>query len=307
MIIAFILALIEYIALPIVAIIFGCTVLFFLKSRRSLRETLEANKKKFPASSKITTPRKIETAVAEQSQHKARYEAYVEREMSHQKTTEHPEVNIVEQMKATIAQQQKLLNSYLQQVEEMETEGREVLNMQNEELQHEIEKLHLTIERKEDEINSLQQQAATAQRMTAKIEEVYEEFDLLQTKIAALEKQSGRANELAMELEDSKQANNQLHKDLSRKQEKLEEVMNENQRMHKEIELLEDKLAEANLQRQQLLKRVQLLQEMNNDMQSISETNKKLQTEIRRIGELESMLTMMAEERDYLLRKKSDK
>jgi hypothetical protein len=46
---------------------------------------------------------------------------------------------------------------------------------------------------------------------------------------------------------------------------------------------------------------------MNNDMQSISETNKKLQTEIRRIGELESMLTMMAEERDYLLRKKSDK
>ena len=179
--------------------------------------------------------------------------------------------------------------------------------MQNEELQHEIEKLHLTIEKKEDEINSLQQQAATAQRMTAKIEEVYEEFDLLQTKIAALEKQSGRANELAMELEDSKQANNQLHKDLSRKQEKLEEVMNENQRMHKEIELLEDKLAEANLQRQQLQKRVQLLQEMNNDMQSISETNKKLQTEIRRIGELESMLTMMAEERDYLLRKKSDK
>ncbi|MGZ5190219.1 MAG: hypothetical protein ACXWCZ_04310 [Flavisolibacter sp.] len=307
MIIAIFLALIEYIALPVVAIIFGCTIYFFVKSRRSLRETLEANKKKFPSSSKITSPRKIETAIAEHSQHKARYEAYVEREYTQQKSTENSEVNIVEQMKATIAQQQKLLNRYLEQVAEMENEGREVLNIQNEELQFEIEKLHLTIEKKEDEINSLQQQASTAQRMTAKIEEVYEEFDLLQTKIASLEKQAGRSNELVMELEDSKQSNNQLHKDLTRKQEKLEEIMNENQRMHREIELLEDKLAEANLQRLQLQKRVQLLQDMNNDMQGISETNKKLQTEIRRIGELESMLTMMAEERDYLLRKKSDK
>jgi hypothetical protein len=42
-------------------------------------------------------------------------------------------------------------------------------------------------------------------------------------------------------------------------------------------------------------------------MQSISDTNKKLQTEMRRIGELESMLNMMAEERDFLLRKKMDK
>ena len=61
------------------------------------------------------------------------------------------------------------------------------------------------------------------------------------------------------------------------------------------------------MQRQQLQKKVQFLQELNADMQNISETNKKLQTELRRIGELESMLTMMAEERDQLLRKKSDK
>ena len=42
-------------------------------------------------------------------------------------------------------------------------------------------------------------------------------------------------------------------------------------------------------------------------MQSIADTNKKLQTELRRIGELESMLNMMAEERDFLLRKKMGK
>jgi len=40
-------------------------------------------------------------------------------------------------------------------------------------------------------------------------------------------------------------------------------------------------------------------------MQSLSDTNKKLQTELRRIGELESMLNTMAQERDFLLKKKN--
>jgi uncharacterized protein YoxC len=67
----------------------------------------------------------------------------------------------------------------------------------------------------------------------------------------------------------------------------------------------EDKLAEANLQRQQLQKKVQFLQEVNNDMQHVSESNQKLQNELRRIGELESMLSMIAEERDRLLNKEN--
>jgi uncharacterized protein Smg (DUF494 family) len=99
----------------------------------------------------------------------------------------------------------------------------------------------------------------------------------------------------------------QVHKELLRKQEKLEDIMDENQRMRQQKDELEDKLSEANLQRQQLQKKVVFLTDLNNDMQSISDTNKKLQTEMRRIGELESMLNMMAEERDFLLRKKMDK
>ena len=67
----------------------------------------------------------------------------------------------------------------------------------------------------------------------------------------------------------------------------------------------EDKLSEANLQRQQLQKKVQFLQDMNDDMSNISETNKRLQNELRRIGELESMLGMMEEERNRTSRKQS--
>jgi hypothetical protein len=39
-------------------------------------------------------------------------------------------------------------------------------------------------------------------------------------------------------------------------------------------------------------------------MQTMTAANKHMQTELRRIGELESMLNMMTEERDQLLRKR---
>jgi chromosome segregation ATPase len=140
--------------------------------------------------------------------------------------------------------------------------------------------------------------------MASKIEEVYQEFDMLQAKMSLLEKQANRTNALAIELEDTKHLYEQVHKELLRKHEKLEEVMEDHQQMRQEMNVLEDKLSEANLQRQQLQKKVVFLQDLNTDMQSISDANKKLQTELRRIGELESMLTMMVQERDSLLRKK---
>jgi chromosome segregation ATPase len=125
--------------------------------------------------------------------------------------------------------------------------------------------------------------------------------------MVTLEKQANRANNLALELEDTRQSYEQIHKDLQRKAEKLEEAFLENQRLQQQLNTSEDKLAEANLQRQQLQKKVLFLQDLNTDLQTVSDTNKKLQTELRRIGELESMLDMIAEERDYLLRKGTQK
>lgn len=80
----------------------------------------------------------------------------------------------------------------------------------------------------------------------------------------------------------------------------------ENQRLHTTLGTTEDKLAESNMQRQQLQKKVQFLQDINNDMQNVSESNQRLQNELRRIGELESMLSMIAEERDRLLKKNKE-
>ena len=302
-IIAINLTLVAFIALPLGAIILGVTVYFFLKTRESLRETMAANRPQSKAAPKAPPARR--TSLEDRFAQLRQKATDVKESMTAPKK-ELPEGNIVHDLKTTIAKQQQVLTSYLQQVEELENGGKEELRQQNRLLEKEIAHLHSIIEQKDQEMDDINQQAVTAQKMAAKIEEVYQEFEQFQAKMGQLEKQANRANNLAIELEDTRHSYEQVHKDLQRKQEKLEEVMLDNQRMRQQMNELEDKLSDANLQRQQLQKKVQFLQELNTDMQSVSDTNKKLQTELRRIGELESMLNMMAAERDSLLRKKPD-
>jgi chromosome segregation ATPase len=306
------LTLIEFIVLPLVVVIFGATIYFFIKSRKSLDETLRATRKNtfVEKKEKQTASKKSNLIEMEEQFARLRYESSLPKqeqvELPAKRVTPKDEMAVYD-LKKTIAQQQKMLDGYLQKVEELENEGREELNEKIEGLEKKVDELIGVIEEKDDEIKDLRQQTAAGERMAAKIDEVYQEFERLQTKMATLEKQAARANNLAIELEDTKYSYEQVHKELLRKQEKLEETMNENQRMRQQMDELEDKLSEANLQRQQLQKKVMFLSDLNNDMQGIADTNKKLQTELRRIGELESMLNMMAEERDFLLRKKLDK
>jgi hypothetical protein len=84
----------------------------------------------------------------------------------------------------------------------------------------------------------------------------------------------------------------------------MQELMNSNSRLQQLLYETEDKLINANTQRQQLLKKTKLLEELNTDFQIVSDTNSKMKNELRRIGELESMLNMMTEERDHLLSKR---
>jgi chromosome segregation ATPase len=321
--------LIEVIVLNVGAIILGVTIYFFLQSRKSLLRTIESHNpvnlsaKYNPEPETIPvskngllngTPKRnsksIDILQLKEHLNELRQNRFTDKteEVVYPKKEYHQKEDLTVSLKQTIAQQQKILDGFLTQVEEIEQEGKDELFQKNDELQSDIERLEKAIEKRDDEIEEYKKRTAVAEKMAARVDDIYQEFQQLQTKIVTLEKQASRANNLAMELENLKQSYEQLHKDLVRKQEKLEEVVDENQRMRSELDILEDKLTESNLQRQQMNKKVQFLQDLNADMQSMSDTNKKLKTELRRIGELESMLTMMSEERDLLLmRKRSDK
>jgi hypothetical protein len=86
----------------------------------------------------------------------------------------------------------------------------------------------------------------------------------------------------------------------------LNEVLNENRELQLEITETGDKLREANFHRQQLQKRVAYLEELNQDLQAVADANRKLENQLKRIGELESLLHVMAEERDQLTRNQMD-
>jgi DNA repair exonuclease SbcCD ATPase subunit len=307
------LSLLEIAVLFAGAVILGLAIYFFIDSQRSLKQAILKTNEKitlrpgFYSPPPVPKPQKIVEPVQEPVKEIRRpFPAEPERPVA-VKPKPLPKEESIETLKTTVLQQQKLLNSFLRQVEEIESEGREELEMQNKHLQNEIKTLAMQLEKKDAELEEVKQQASMSERMAARIEEVYQEFETLQSKMLTLEKQANRANNLALELEDARQAYEQVHKDLQRKAEKLEETFMENQRLQQQVNTIEDKLAEANLQRQQLQKKVQFLQDLNTDLQTVSDTNKKLQTELRRIGELESMLDMIAEERDYLLRKGTQK
>ena len=77
-------------------------------------------------------------------------------------------------------------------------------------------------------------------------------------------------------------------------------LVSENRQLQADLAQMEEKLIEANFQRQQMQKKVSYLEEINRDMQVVSDSQKKLEGQLKRIGELESMLNIVSEERDDL-------
>ena len=318
------LTLFEIIILQLGGIILGITIYFFWTSHKTLSETLKQSKSKLQIAPKkpfleriglnIITLDDLQQKVS-QLKNKPVAEVLIKKspvsEVLVKKSSPVPSVpesmdtSTINSIKDALLRQQQTLNVLMTKIGSFEnnTHDQKDLLEENEKLEKKIEKLELQLDAKEGEIKRVKQQELVAQQMASRIDEVYKEFDVLQQKMASLEKQAGRANALALELEDVKQESEKLHKELERKQEKLEEMIAESQRLHTTLSTTEDKLAEANMQRQQLQKKVQFLQDVNNDMQHVSESNQKLQNELRRIGELESMLSMIAEERDRLLNK----
>jgi myosin heavy subunit len=306
------LSITDVIVLQVMAIVLGVVVHFVIVSRRNLQDMVEqsnqensltgsgSNHKAFnepelktPAPAALPEPAVPEKEVA----------------LRRTKLTAHKtpapvpvkgNSDVLLSLKESIEQQQKALDKLMLQVdnwtEDMETSASSRV---------EIEELEILLEKKDLELMKVKQQLSASQKMAARIDEVYKEFDELQVKITDLEQNSKYSNEVAMELEELKGSYTQVKKELTRKQEKLEEVVSENQRLHEQLSVTEDKLDEANMQRQQLMKKLQMLENMNTDFHQMSESNKKLQNELRRIAELESMLSMVSDERDLLLKKRT--
>jgi chromosome segregation ATPase len=303
------------------ATVLGFAIYFFMASRRFLQQYLPSQPRKAPATASsqpsASSPSTPAAPKEKAGKGKQKDSNYVDDRMQHYKQNgwtvygtepkkELPKDELIDTLRTTISQQQKTLNGFLLEIEGLQDGGKKQLEEENHTLQETIKNLELKLKQKDIDAEGLRQQASMAHELNQRIEEVYEEFRQMQKKLSGMEQQAARANILELELEEVRDAYERIHNDAAHRQEKLEETLAETRQLRHQLKETEEKLAEANRQRQQLHKKVQFLTDMNDDLHKMSDTNKKLQNELRRIGELESMLNMISEERDQLLKRRSE-
>jgi chromosome segregation ATPase len=187
-------------------------------------------------------------------------------------------------------------------IKETEEKSQEILRS-NEELSMQIKDLKYMLGEKEDEINHIKQKEHLTSEMSAMLDSAYSEFNTLQGKIHKLESQLSSSKMINIEYEDLKEAYYKVIRELDESKNKVNHYLHENQVLQIELSKAEDKLSESNQQRQQLQKKVAYLEELNHDLHQMTEANKKLEGQIKRLGELESKLNIVAEERDRLKEK----
>jgi chromosome segregation ATPase len=182
-------------------------------------------------------------------------------------------------------------------VKETQERNRE-LEQSNEALTTRVNELINKLAQRENEINYTAKKQMASAEVAAIIDSTYNQFTNLQERIQKLEARLNAAKMNSIEFEEIKESFYKATNDLEELKAKNVSLHSDKRQLESNLVETEDKLREANFQRQQLQKKVTYLEQLNNDMQTIAETNKKLQAQIKRIGELESLLNMAREKDD---------
>jgi len=215
--------------------------------------------------------------------------------------------NYIEQLRsaqASLVEHNEKINQLLENIEAVKEneERQQLMEEENEELLGQVKELKYLLGQKESEIHTIRQKENLTREMTSMLDSAYSEFNTLQTKIQKLESQLSSSKMVSLEYEDLKEAHEKMTHDHEEYKIKLQALTAENQQLTLQLNEAEDKFREANLQRQQLQKKIGYLEELNSDLQVVADANKKLEHQLKRIGELESMLNVISEENQILKR-----
>ena len=193
------------------------------------------------------------------------------------------------------------INRLLEQIEmlkESEKKYADSLRI-NEQLNGQLSDTRKILSEKENEINQLRQQQRLNSEIGGRLDKAYSEFSVLQEKLQKLDKYLVQPHSSA-EYAGLQESYFKLTKDFDDIKTKHSALWEENQRLSRILSDTEDKLREANFQRQQLQKKISFIEELNNDLQQVSEHNKKFESQLRRISEMEALLAKAIQEKsDY--------
>jgi chromosome segregation ATPase len=136
-----------------------------------------------------------------------------------------------------------------------------------------------------------------SKEMTERLEKAYEEFNFLQDRITKIHSQVIDPTKRNFEFDELEQAYFRLTKEYDELKIKHLNLMDDSQRLTRALADSEEKLRDANFQKQQLNKKVLFLEELANDLQQLSGHHKKLEGQLRRLSEIESLLSRTAQDK----------
>lgn len=175
------------------------------------------------------------------------------------------------------------------QIEDAERRNQD-LSRQNDELQDQLRLAGQQLIEKETEVSHLRHQQKLSDEMKERLDKVYEEYNTLQEKLQKLQAYLTQPYNRGSDYDELKEAYFKMGKEHDEMKLRYISLREENQRINRILVDTEEKLKEANFQRQQYQKRSAFLEELNHDLQEISEHNKKIESQLRRVSDMESLL-----------------
>ncbi len=313
-------SLVEIIIFQVGAIVLGFAIHFFISSKKNIRieeqpatsGISEAEEWRLKYYEELELQEKRQEQMKEQIEEARENEQQLEQELADMrfetrrilqeqanKPAEIPTIEYLDQLKqaqSNLFEHNHRISRLLEQIDllrDSEQKHLDTLKI-NEALNTQLRELRKALTEKESEIKQIRQQQSLSKEMHDRLDKAYGEFNYLQEKIQKVETHLSQPQNRTFEFDELQQSYFKLTKDFDEMKLKYLSMMEENQRLTRLLADAEDKLREANFQRQQLMKKVGFLEELNNDLQQVAEHNKKLENQLRRIGEIEAMLARVS-------------
>jgi len=127
--------------------------------------------------------------------------------------------------------------------------------------------------------------------MNERMDKAYADFNNMQDKLRKLEQYLDQPHSKRIEYDQLQETYFKLSREFDEVKGKQMALFDENQRLSRILADTEDKLKESTFQRQQYQKKMLFLEELNRDLQEATEQHKKMESQLRRIKEMESILS----------------
>jgi chromosome segregation ATPase len=185
------------------------------------------------------------------------------------------------------------INKLLQQIQHLKESEKKYqdLQQQHSTLNDQVNMLHKQLADKDAEISQIMQEQRLVLEMNERMDKAYSDFSGMQEKLRRLEQYLDQPHSKRIEYEQLQETYFKLSRDYDEVKGKQIALFEENQRLSRILADTEDKLREANFQRQQYHKKLLFQEELNRDIQDANEQHKKMEGQLRRISEMESILS----------------